>query len=102
LTNPAVTSVSCSKVAHLLPQGPTGSRTTIEDLRHNTTNPAVPHSNAPSVSIVFTIRDFKSTDGNLRTQAAATMNQHSELLHSLASGVFSAQEIAFVKQWARS
>jgi hypothetical protein len=46
-----------------------------------------------------TTLDFKSMNGNRRTQAAAAMNQHAGLLHPRAPGAHSsAQGIVPVKQ----
>src|ERR1700719_71100 len=61
----------------------TDRRTTIEDVRYYTTKPM---NGGTTFKCTFcehrvTTLDFKSTDGNRRTQAAAGINQHALLLH---------------------
>jgi hypothetical protein len=96
----------CPKVEHLLPNARTGRRTTIEDVRYYTTKPV---NGVTTFKCTFcehrvATRDFKSMNGNRRTQAAAAINQHVALLHSRAARttVWYPKGIVPARQGARS
>ena len=82
-----MTLMSCPKVAHLLPNTRTGRRTTIEGVRYYTTKPVNGGTTFKCTFCEHTVTtlDFKSMNGNRRTQAAAAINQHVALLHSRAA-----------------
>ena len=70
-----------------MPIAETVRRTTIEDVRYYTTKPV---NGGTTFKCTFcehrvTTLDFKSMNGNRRTQAAAAINQHVALLHSRAA-----------------
>jgi len=76
-------SVSCSKVARLLPQYRTGSKDYNGHVRHYTTKAM---NGGTTFKCTFcehsvTTLDFNSMNGNRRTQAAAVINQHVSSLH---------------------
>lgn len=84
---PASDTVSCSKVAHLLPQTPDSLPDYNEDVRYYTTksmNGGTTFKCAFCEHSVTTL-DFSHANGNRRTQAAAMINQHAASLHLRAS-----------------
>jgi hypothetical protein len=84
---PKLVNISCSKVAHPMPEARTGGKDYNREVRYYTTKPMNGGTTFKCTFCEHTVTtlDFNSTNGNRRTQAAAVINEHAALLHLRAS-----------------